>query len=183
MKQQTYSKNIILILAASFFYFASPMLVTPLITGFSGSIGASAGVMGVIGGLMNLCSLFCRPFVGNLADRISKYRLSFIGAVLMTVACLGYMTASDPYVVIFARMINGVGFACCSVCMSTWMCDMLPKEKIGSGMGLYGMMNALGMGDCPGNRSEYLSDDGISCFFCFSADVFRLYHFDYSIYF
>lgn len=60
MKQQTYSKNIILILAASFFYFASPMLVTPLITGFSGSIGASAGVMGVIGGLMNLCSLFCR---------------------------------------------------------------------------------------------------------------------------
>lgn len=58
MKQQTYSKNIILILAASFFYFASPMLVTPLITGFSGSIGASAGVMGVIGGLMNLCSRF-----------------------------------------------------------------------------------------------------------------------------
>ena len=70
MKQQTYSKNIILILAASFFYFASPMLVTPLITGFSGSIGASAGVMGVIGGLMNLCSLFCRPFVGNLAEQI-----------------------------------------------------------------------------------------------------------------
>lgn len=44
MKQRTYSKNIILILVASFFYFASPMLVTPLITGFSGSIGASAGV-------------------------------------------------------------------------------------------------------------------------------------------
>ncbi len=73
---------------------------------------------------MNLCSLFCRPFVGNLADRISKYRLSFIGAVLMTVACLGYMTASDPYVVIFARMINGVGLpaalsACqhgCAIC-------------------------------------------------------------------
>ena len=183
MKQQTYSKNIILILAASFFYFASPMLVTPLITGFSGSIGASAGVMGVIGGLMNLCSLFCRPFVGNLADRISKYRLSFIGAVLMTVACLGYMTASDPYVVIFARMINGVGFACCSVCMSTWMCDMLPKEKNRFRYGILWNDECVRDGDCPGNRSEYISDDGISCFFCFSADVFRLYHFDYSIYF
>ena len=63
MKQQTYSKNIILILAASFFYFASPMLVTPLITGFSGSIGASAGVMGVIGGLMNLCSLILQTIL------------------------------------------------------------------------------------------------------------------------
>ena len=35
MKQKIYSKDIILILAASFFYLSSPMLVTPLITGFS----------------------------------------------------------------------------------------------------------------------------------------------------
>lgn len=46
--------------------------------------------MGMIGGLMNLCALFCRPFVGNLADRCSKYKVTFIGAVLMTAACLGY---------------------------------------------------------------------------------------------
>ena len=79
MKQKVYSRDIILVLAASFFYLASPMLVTPLITGFSGSLGASAALMGMIGGLMNLCALFCRPFVGNLADRVSKYRLSAVG--------------------------------------------------------------------------------------------------------
>lgn len=58
MKQKIYSKDIILILAASFFYLSSPMLVTPLITGFSKSVGASASLMGIIGGLMNLCALF-----------------------------------------------------------------------------------------------------------------------------
>lgn len=57
MTQKMFSKDILLILAASFFYMASPMLVTPLITGFSESIGASAGMMGIVGGLMNLCSL------------------------------------------------------------------------------------------------------------------------------
>ncbi len=149
MKHSTFSKDIILILAASFFYFSSPMLVTPLITGFSGTVGASADLMGIVGGMMNLCALFCRPIVGNLADRISKYNLSFIGAALMTLACLGYILSSNPVTIVIARIINGVGYACCSVCMSTWMSNMLPKERIGSGMGIYGMMNALGMAVAP----------------------------------
>ena len=139
-----------LILAASFFYFSSPMLVTPLITGFSESVGASAALMGVIGGLMNLCSLFCRPLVGNLADRLSKHRVSTAGAALMSLACLGYILSSHPAGIVAFRIINGVGFACCSVCMSTWMSSLLPREKVGSGMGIYGMMNALGMAVAPG---------------------------------
>lgn len=149
MRQKIYTKNIILILAASFFYMSSAMLVTPLITGFAGSIGASAAVMGMIGGLMNLCSLICRPIAGNLADKISKYKLAFVGSVFMIASCLGYVGASQEVVIMIARLVNGVGFACCSVCMTTWMSDMLPKEKIGSGMGLYGTMNALAMATAP----------------------------------
>lgn len=103
------------ILISSFFYLSSPMLVTPLITGFTESLGAGGAWMGVVGGLMNICALFCRPFVGNLADKMS----------------------------------NGIGYSCCSVCMSTWMSNLLPKEKIGSGMGMYGTMNALGMAVAP----------------------------------
>ena len=34
MKQSILSRNTVLLLAAGFFYFASPMMVTPLITGF-----------------------------------------------------------------------------------------------------------------------------------------------------
>ena len=149
MKSKMYSNDIILILIASFFYFSSPMLVTPLITGFTESLGAGGALMGIVGGLMNICSLFCRPFVGNLADKISKYKVSFIGAALMTVASIGYIAAFDPVVVVLSRIVNGVGYACCSVCMSTWMSNLLPEDKIGSGMGIYGTMNALGMAVAP----------------------------------
>lgn len=149
MGRKVYSKDMMLVLAATFFYMASPMLVTPLITGFTESIGASAGLMGLVGGLMNLVSLLCRPIAGNLADRISKYKLSFIGAVFMTAACVGYVFAPNEVVIVIARIINGFGFACCSVCMATWMSNMLPKDKIGSGMGVYGTMNALAMAVAP----------------------------------
>ena len=142
-------RDIALILAASFCYMACPMLVTPLITGFAGSLGAGGTVMGVVGGLMNLCSLVCRPIAGNMADRISKYKLSLIGAVLMSAACIGYMQAAGTSALMLARIMHGVGFSCCSVCMSTWMAGLLPEDRIGSGMGIYGTMNALSMAVAP----------------------------------
>lgn len=172
MKRKMYGKDVILILISSFFYLSCPMLVTPLITGFSKSLGASAALMGVIGGLMNICALFCRPIVGNIADKVSKYKLSFIGAVLMAIACIGYIFAFHPVLVIVARIINGIGYSCCSVCMSTWMSNLLPKEKIGSGMGMYGTMNALGMAVAPavgvsmyekmGYKSAFLAATGFA---------------------
>ena len=166
MKQNIYSKDIILVLVTTFFYMSSPMLVTPLITGFTESIGASAAVMGFVGGLMNLCSLFCRPLAGNLADKLSKYKLSFIGAAFMTIACIGYILAPNEAVVVVSRIINGVGFACCSVCMATWMSNMLPKDKIGSGMGFYGTMNALAMAVAPAIGVSVYQRFGYRTAFC-----------------
>ena len=166
MKKSSYSKDIILVLTASFFYMASPMLVTPLITGFTESIGGSAGLMGIVGGMMNLCSLVCRPLAGNLADRMSKYRLSLIGAVLMTAACGGYIAAPNALFVVVSRIINGVGFACCSVCMATWVSNMLPRNKIGSGMGFYGMMNALAMAVAPAIGVSAFQRFGYRISFC-----------------
>lgn len=142
-------KDIRLILAASFCYCACPMIISPLITGFAGSIGTSAFLMGLIGGLMNLCSLSCRPLVGNLADKISKYKLAFGGVVFLSIACTGYIVAADPIVLVVARVINGIGFACCSVAFSTWLSDLLPANKIGAGMGIYGLMNSLAMAVSP----------------------------------
>ena len=109
MKQNIVTRDRILILISGFFYFASPMLVTPLITGFSENLGASAALMGVIGGLMNICSLFCRPFVGNLTDKISKYKMSFIGAVLMAAASVGYAAAFSILIVVVIQFVQNKG--------------------------------------------------------------------------
>ena len=149
MKHSILSKNILLLLISGFFYFASPMLVTPLITGFSESLGAGAALMGMVGGMMNLCSLFCRLAVGSFIDRVSKYRLSMAGLLLMTAACAGYLFSASPLMVLFFRIVNGAGFALCSSSMSTWVSLLLPPDRIGSGMGIYGMMNALAMAVAP----------------------------------
>ena len=139
------SRDAYIMLAASFFYLGSTMLVTPVISGFAGSLGATAAFMGVIGGLMNVCSLVVRPIAGNLSDIMRKRRIATIGSIVLAVSTSLNAVATDPVQIAVLRLVSGAGYAFCSVCMSTWFASLLPPEHVGSGMGMFGMTNALGM--------------------------------------
>ena len=130
---------------ATFCFMSSNMLANPIVAGYAESLGASGMLMGVVAGSMSFISLFCRPIAGNLSDRTSKRTLVAAGTVLYFAAGLLYYFAGSPIMLIMARVINGVGFACCSVCLATWMSLLLPIRHMGAGMGLYGTMNALAM--------------------------------------
>ena len=118
---------------------------------------------------MNICSLFCRPFVGNLADKVSKYRLSTVGALVMGVSCVGYVLSIDSAMLVASRLLNGMGYALCSVCIATWMSNMLPRGRVGSGMGMYGAMNALAMEVSPFLGVVMYQTVGYRAAFCFAA--------------
>lgn len=134
-----------LVMLATFCFMSSNMLANPIVAGYAESLGSSGMLMGVVAGSMSFISLFCRPIAGNLSDRTSKRTLVAAGTVLYFAAGLLYYFAGSPIMLIMARVINGVGFACCSVCLATWMSLLLPIRHMGAGMGLYGTMNALAM--------------------------------------
>lgn len=149
MIARLFTRDISLVFAASFFYMSCSFIATPLIASYSESLGAGAVFMGVIGATFNTVALLSRPFVGNLADRLSRAHLSSIGAALMLVGSAGYVLAPAPAVVMLARIVHGLGMSCCSICMSTWIAGLLPREHTGAGMGLYGATNALGQAVAP----------------------------------
>ncbi|HJF88022.1 MAG TPA: MFS transporter [Companilactobacillus farciminis] len=145
MKTKLYTPNVTLVLIASFFYMMSSMLITPIIAEFTQNIGATSAIAGLIAGIMNITSLLLRPIAGNLTDRISKYKLTMIGASFLLLANLGYGLTTNLVIITALRIINGLGYTLCSVCMSTWIADLLPPNRVGAGMGIYGLANALGM--------------------------------------
>lgn len=139
------TRNGAVLLAATFCYLASTMLANPLVAGFAGTLGATAAMMGVLTALMNACSLVVRPVAGNLSDRLPKRRLALAGAALMLVTALGQALAPSTALLAVMRLANGAGYSLCSVCMSTWFAETLPPARLGQGMGIFGLMNALGM--------------------------------------
>ena len=139
------TRNGAVLLAATFCYLASTMLANPLVAGFAGTLGATAAMMGVLTALMNACSLVVRPIAGNLSDRLPKRRLALAGASLMLVTAFGQALAPSTALLAVMRLANGAGYSLCSVCMSTWFAETLPPARLGQGMGIFGLMNALGM--------------------------------------
>lgn len=136
-------------MAASFFFMFSTMFVNPLINGYAKELGASSAFAGIIVGIMSLAAMFLRPVAGNLTDKFSKYRLSFIGGALIFVGVMGYvLTPSSGWLLLF-RLINGTGYVLCTVCMTTWLAFLVPRQHVGEAMGFYGLMNAWAMALAP----------------------------------
>ncbi|MCZ3622567.1 MFS transporter [Lactobacillus mulieris] len=144
-----YTKDVILVMAASFFFMFSVMFVTPLINGYAISLGASSSFAGFVVGIMSVASLFLRPIAGNITDIFSKYRLSLIGGILIAIGIIGYVITPNSELLLLFRLINGTGFVLCTVCMTTWLGALVPRSHVGQAMGFYGLMNALDMAIAP----------------------------------
>ena len=148
-RKSIYSKDVVLVMAASFFFMFSTMFVNPLINGYAKKLGASSAFAGVIVGIMSIAAMFLRPVAGNLTDKFSKYRLSLIGGVLILIGVLGYIFTPSNGLLLLFRLINGTGYVLCTVCMTTWLAFLVPRQHVGEAMGFYGLMNALAMALAP----------------------------------
>ncbi|WP_276860489.1 MFS transporter [Bifidobacterium merycicum] len=142
-KDRLITRDVALVMLATFFFMSSNMIVTPIVAGYGESLGATGMMMGAIAGVMSFVSLFCRPIAGNLSDLVSKRLLVATGTLLYITAGIMYCLANSTGMLIAARVVNGLGFACGSVCLATWVSLLLPIRHMGAGMGLYGIVNAL----------------------------------------
>ncbi|MBP2058031.1 MFS family permease [Lactobacillus colini] len=148
-KKGIYTRDVILVMMASFFFMFSTMFVTPIINGYAKSLGASSSFAGIIVGVMSIVAIFLRPIAGNLTDKFSKYRLSLIGGLMILIGVIGYAIAPKGSWLLFFRIINGIGYVLGTVCMSTWLALLVPRQHVGEAMGFYGLMNALAMALAP----------------------------------
>ena len=149
MKRTIYSRDVLLIMAAAFFYMCCNMSTAPIVAGYAEFMGASGVLMGIVSALTTSIAVVCRPITGNLSDRTPKIRLVLAGSAMMLIACLGYTVVPNLWLLIVLRCIHGAGYASCSIGMSTWLTMLLPAKKMGSGVGVYGTINALAMAISP----------------------------------
>lgn len=136
-------------MAASFFFIFSNMYCNPLINGYAQELGASSAFAGIIVGMMSIVAMFLRPIAGNMTDHFSKYTLSFLGGVLSFVGVMGYVITPNSGFLLLFRLINGLGYVLCTVCMTTWLSYLVPFNHVGEAMSFYGLMNALAMACAP----------------------------------
>jgi EmrB/QacA subfamily drug resistance transporter len=82
--------------------------------------------------------------VGRLGDVIGRRRLMLIGISLFTVASVLCGIAPTLWLLIAARVMQGLGAAIMMALTIAMVGEAVPKDKTGSAMGLLGTMSAIG---------------------------------------
>ncbi|WP_085728583.1 MFS transporter [Pseudomonas sp. R37(2017)] len=82
--------------------------------------------------------------VGRLGDLVGRRRLLLVGIAVFTVASILCALAPNLWLLIAARALQGIGAATMMALTMALVSGAVPKEKMGSAMGVLGTMSAIG---------------------------------------
>lgn len=131
------------LIAISFFQSMGQMMMSTLVPLCTHDLGASAYEVGVVAGAFAVTALALRPFLGPAFDSFSKKRLILLALAVIVVATFLYSVATDVRMLVGARLLHGAGMACASPAALALVSDLLPSQKMSSGISVYGLAFAV----------------------------------------
>ncbi len=168
-----YTRNFLLISLANFFnvsgigfFYLFPLFLT--------LHGATKSDIGIAMGISSLSSILFRPWISEMVDRIGRKRSYEIGCLIMTVVPLLYMRfegkLEDFYLpLLLLRFIHGIGIAICFTAVFTYVADIVPKERLNEGLGMFGTTGLMGLAIGPSVAEFIVKSFGFPFFFLSSS--------------
>jgi len=138
-------KYIFLVLLLTFLVNFDSTVVIPIISNYAVELGASVVLAAFIVGVYSMVHIPSNIISGRLVDRIGRKSLIAIGIALDGFSILLYSLARDPYFLIFARVVHGLGGGFGGPGTMAYLSDATPKEKSGKVMAFYGISFAISL--------------------------------------
>lgn len=130
-----WNKWYITILLLSMVNHVASQLITPIVSKFAMSIGATMATAGTIAGLMSLAAMFARPFAGLSSDRINKKLIIAVSGAVIGVCMYLYSASKSVEMMTAVRFVHGIFFSFSTVALLAFNTMFIPKDKIGEGIG------------------------------------------------
>jgi len=174
-KQDLYVPSFVLMAVANFFtvssfgcFFLFPLFIT--------SHGGSKADIGIVMGVTVLSSVLCRPWISEMIDRVGRKRCYGIGCITMSLLPLSYLMfrgeLSGFYLpLLLVRFLHGVGLAICFTSGFTYIADIVPKERLNEGIGMYGVTALVAMAVGPVIAEIIIGEFGFQSFFIAASSL------------
>lgn len=130
-----WNKWYITILLLSIVNHVASQLITPIVSKYAMSIGATMATAGTIVGLMSLAAMFARPFAGLSSDRINKKLIIAVTGAVTGVCMYLYSASKSVEMMAAVRFVHGISFSFSTVALLAFNTMFIPKDKIGEGIG------------------------------------------------
>src|SRR4030081_727317 len=118
-------------------------LVVPLLPQFPRLLSASPGTVAWLVTATLVAGAVCAPVLGRLGDMYGKRRMRLVALMMVTTGSELGAVAPDVGFLIVARVLQGASLGVSALGISI-MRDLLPPDRVGSGIAL--MSSSLGIG-------------------------------------
>ncbi len=143
-KLTIWNKNFICVVLCNLLLCVSHFSVNTQVATYVKFLGATPVIMGLLTGMFFGIALAVRPISGPMITKLDKRLLMIVIFALGGVVNLGYAVFHSIPAFVAFRFLNGVQYSFVGSLLMTAAGDSVPKEKLASGMGVYGIGGAVG---------------------------------------
>ena len=120
-------------------------LILPELNDFISRLGGQDH-KGLIITIFTISAAISRPFSGKFADVIGRKKVMYIGILFSMLTCLLYPLSTSVFFFLLLRFFHGFAAGFMPTGATALVIDMLPGDKRGVGMGIWGTFISLGIG-------------------------------------
>ena len=166
----SFEKNFWWTALSLFFFMTGFNIILPEMNNYITQLGGE-DKKGLIITFFTISALFSRPFSGKLADTIGRKLVINIGIVISIVVSLLYPFANGVVLFLILRLIHGFSAGFCPTGTTALITDVIPPDRRGHGMGIFGTFVSLGIGCGQGVGSYFYHLGGFNLLFVVAAII------------
>lgn len=162
MTQKLWSRPFAIIMAINFMLFLSFNMLNPSLPIYFQDIGISETMTGVCISIFTVGSIIVRPIAGGVLDRWGRRAVFFVSMLILIVMTFAYSLSSAVLAILLLRLVHGFDWGFASTATSTMATDIIPRQKVGTGMGIFGLSMSLALAFAPALAIELMDKTGFN---------------------
>lgn len=108
-------------------------------------VGSTTAYAGALAAVFSAAAAVARVVCGPLIDSRGRAIVMAAGSAVMLAGTLGPLITNDLGLFVLWRFLQGAGFSAVTTASATAAADVLPVERLGEGIGYFGLGQALAM--------------------------------------
>ncbi|MEK3889501.1 MFS transporter [Bacillus sp. FSL K6-3431] len=142
--QRIFNKSFLFLFISNFLVFIGFEMLLPILPAYLLSMNASSIQVGLVTSLFTIGAVLIRPFVGYyLIDNQRKSLAICASAALMIISML-YPFLNIIWFFLLLRLFHGAAWGVSTTANSTIVVDLIPKTRLGEGMGYFSVSTTVG---------------------------------------
>ena len=153
---------------SNFFFFGSlnGFVLLPL---YIHQLGGNEASIGVVQGMYSATGILCQPLIGAWIDRLGRRVFMMVGVVVLTVSTAAFTVSTSIAVLAALRALQGVAFSAFFVANYLHVVDLVPVERRGWALGIYGLSGLVSTSLAPLFGEFLVRHWGFTALFVFST--------------